>query len=273
MASEDPSDWNWKANSDWNPEAVFNSQYSWAPRRDICANSNGELLSHTKQSKVDYSETLKYYEQIIGEMRKRKPKCVGCGRDYTPEQNLKKFGCRVHLCQRDLNEKNEETFACTGLPTNMPHLSVPCVPCVHTSTKEAFETYVLLGNENFIAIPVSLADIPARQGGLDINEKHIAGRTEHNVYFFCTAERQRIHNRYDLNFLERIRALEIVYLGDSMSITEQKRIIEMPVEHILTMKQGETTQIPSLHDHKGFVWETPLDVFTTEQLQKFFDSK
>lgn len=267
------TDWSWNAGDNWKAESIYDQQCSWAPRRDMQADKNGELLSHTNKAETDYTDALGEFSEIIEEMRKLRPACVGCGREYTSEDNFNKFGCRVHLCSRGINKENAETFGCTGLPTSMPSLSPPCTPCVHTSTQEAFGTYVTLGDDNFVAIPASLAAIPRENGGLAINERHIAAQTEHNVYFFCNALRMRDHKPYDARFLERIRDLDMVYLGDSLSLGEEKRIREMPLRHIVTVKRGEIPPGPARCAQEGLLWETPLDVPTTDQLLQFLRRK
>lgn len=267
------TDWSWNANNDWKAESIYDQQCSWAPRRDIHAGKDGELLSHTNKTETDYTDTLGEFAEIIEEMRKIRSTCIGCGHEYIPEDNLSKFGCRVHLCPHGINAENAETFGCTGLPTSMPSMSPPCTPSVHTSTTETFDTYVTLGHNNFIAIPSALAGIPYEKGGLKINERHIAGQTEHNVYLFCNARRIRDHKPYDTEFLERIRELDMVYLGESLSLTEEKRIREMPLRHIVTVKRGELPPGAARCAQDGLLWETPLDVPTTDQLLQFLRRK
>lgn len=266
-------DWGWRAEEDWRADSIYDQQCSWVPRRDMQAGRDGELLSHTNKTETDYSDALKDYEDIIKEMKKIRPMCVGCNREYIPENNFAEFGCRVHLCQFGVNAENAQVFGCTKLPTSMPMLSPPCTPCVHTSTKEAFDTYVTLGHDNFIAIPAALAAIPRNKGGLNISEKHIAAETEHNVYFFCNAERMRLHKKHDYKFLERIRDLDVVYLGDSLSVTEEKRIREMPLRHIVSTKRGERQSGGTRAMSDGLFWETPLDVLNTDQLLLFLRRK
>jgi len=268
-------DWQWSAGDDWNACTIYNQQCSWAPRRDLHADRDDELLSHTKREETDYSETLAHFEALIREMRRRRPQCLGCGREYTSEDNLAGFGCRVHLCARDIGKDGEEVYGCTGLPTVVPHMSPPCTPCVHTGTQEAFDTYVLLGHDNFIAIPASLARVPPERGGLNINENHIAAETEHNVYLFCNRDRMKQHKPYDPAFLERIRELDLVYLGESLSVAEERRIRDMPLEHLVTVKRGETARASAMpvgtgDGAFGHLWETPLAVPSTEQLLQFF---
>jgi len=119
--------------------------------------------------------------------------CSRCGHPYRPKDNFAGFGCSMHPGSlRFDRDTGLFSFSCCGQSPQDAHITVGCVPCIHSFRKQDFNDIVLTQEGNKY-LPAEMVDI-LRPFPID-RQMIIGTDCQRSRYIFATSKAQLLRQR------------------------------------------------------------------------------
>lgn len=156
-----------------------------APRYVDVRNEDEYITDEPRQSTLDeVRQRYKFTEEFLSQPLQ----CSHCGGLYRPKDNFGGFLCRFHPGGLQYNRDTSEFYyTCCNQSPQTIHLTIGCVPCIHSCRERDF-TDIVLAQEGFKYLPMEMVDILK---SFPVDRSMIVGSDYTQAkYMFATSEAQ-----------------------------------------------------------------------------------